>query len=78
MDAPPDGLQVAFEHDAAMPPPPRPQTPYSPTQTYTLETVVPDNWIGDILPNAGSDRLMRRQTVWSERSRRITLWEAIE
>jgi hypothetical protein len=45
MDAPVDGLQLAFEHDAALPPPALPQDASSPTQAYVLETVVPDNWI---------------------------------
>jgi hypothetical protein len=46
MDAPIDALQVAFEHDAALPEPPLPvQVPGGPEQTYVLETSVPDNWI---------------------------------
>jgi hypothetical protein len=46
MDAPLDALQLAFDHDAALPAPPLPpQVPGGPKQTYVLETSVPDNWI---------------------------------
>jgi hypothetical protein len=62
MDAPIDALQVAFEHDAALPEPPLPvQVPGGPEQTYVLETSVPDNWIPMVAVVAPSGaRYLRR------------------